>query len=207
MEQKLLNKKNLIVLAVVVLMIVAVALASMLVKREINPTLGTLEADPTATVEATQAPEVTVTPEATKAPETTEAAEATQAPEGEAEAEATLEPAKAYLVVTVGDAMYEPIPLYQSGRYTIRQGEDLVNVIEVTRDSMKMYESSCDNQDCVEQGLVSLENRADRVLQNMVICLPNQVVLELYTPEEVAQLLLSMAGYTGEETTGEATNE
>ena len=203
MEQKLLNKKNLIVLAVVVLMIVAVAVASLLVKREINPTLGTLEADPTATVEATQAPEVTVTPEATAAPE------ATQAPEGEAEAEpeATLEPAKAYLVVTVGDAMYEPIPLYQSGRYTIRQGEDLVNVIEVTTDSMKMYESSCDNQDCVEQGLVSLENRADRVLQNMVICLPNQVVLELYTPEEVAQLLLSMAGYTGEETTGEATDE
>lgn len=203
MEQKLLNKKNLIVLAVVVLMIVAVAVASLLVKREINPTLGTLEADPTATVEATQAPEVTVTPEATAAPE------ATQAPEGEAEAEpeATLEPAKAYLVVTVGDAMYEPIPLYQSGRYTIRQGEDLVNVIEVTTDSMKMYESSCDNQDCVEQGLVSLENRKDRVLQNMVICLPNQVVLELYTPEEVAQLLLSMAGYTGEETTGEATDE
>lgn len=189
MEQKLLNKKNLIVLAVVVLMIVAVAVASLLVKREINPTLGTLEADPTATVEATQAPEVTVTPEATAVPE------------------ATLEPAKAYLVVTVGDAMYEPIPLYQSGRYTIRQGEDLVNVIEVTTDSMKMYESSCDNQDCVEQGLVSLENRADRVLQNMVICLPNQVVLELYTPEEVAQLLLSMAGYTGEETTGEATDE
>ena len=35
---------------------------------------------------------------------------------------------------------------------------------------------------------------------NMVICLPNEVVLQLYTPEELTALLLEMAGYTGEET-------
>ena len=69
----------------------------------------------------------------------------------------------------------------------------------MTADSICMHSSSCDNQDCVEQGVVSLENRSKRVLQNMVICLPNQVTLELYTAEEITQLLLSMAGYTGEE--------
>ena len=125
--------------------------------------------------------------------------ETTAAPAAEASPEATLEPAKAFLVVQVAGAMYEPIPLYEAGRYTIRRG-DLVNVIEVTTDSIKMHESSCDNQDCVEQGTVTLENKSKRVLQNMIICLPNEVVLELYTPEEIAQLLLSLAGYTGEET-------
>lgn len=191
MEQKRIDKKNLIVLAGVVLLIAVVALVAGLQKRELNPTLGTLEADPTATPVVTQAPaEATAVPDVTAAPENT-AAEATP--------ETTLEPAKAFLVVTVAGAMYEPIPLYQEGRYTIRR-EDLVNVIEVTTDSIKMHESSCDNQDCVEQGVVSLDNRSKRVLQNMIICLPNEVVLELYTPEEVAQLLLSMVGYTGEET-------
>ena len=176
MEKKRLDKKNLIVLAALIALIALVALVASLLKPTINPTLGTLDADPTAVPAATQAP----AEENTAAPETTR------------------EPAKAYLVVTVAGQMYEPIPLYEEGRYTITRG-DYVNVIEVTPDSIRMRESSCDNQDCVEQGIVSLENKDTRVLQNMVICLPNDVVLELYTPEEIAAMLLEMAGYTGEE--------
>ena len=181
MEQKRLDKRNLIVLAGVVLLIALVAVIAAMQKRELNPTLGTLVADATAAPVVTQAPvEPTAAPDATENPAVAEATP-----------ETTLEPAKAYRV-------YEPIPLYQEERYSIRRG-DMVNVIEVTPDSIRMHESSCDNQDCVEQGVVSLDNRQKRVLQNMIICLPNEVVLELYTPEEVAQLLLSMVGYTGEE--------
>lgn len=196
MEQKRLNKRNLLVVAVVILLIAVAAIIGATQKKELNPTLGTLEADATAT------PVVTATPsaeaEATALPEATAAAEAAADPAATADPEATIEPAKAFLVVTVAGAMYEPIPLYQEGRYTIRRGE-LVNTIEVTTDSIKMHESSCDNQDCVEQGVVSLDNRAKRVLQNMIICLPNEVILELYSPDELAALLLEMAGYTGEE--------
>ena len=108
------------------------------------------------------------------------------------------EDASAWLVITVAGEMYEPIKLEEDGRYTITRG-DKVNVIEVTPDSVVMHSSTCDNQDCVLQGVVSLQNRADRVLQNMILCMPNEVVLELYTEEEVAGLLLSMADYTGEE--------
>ncbi len=104
----------------------------------------------------------------------------------------------AYLVVTVAGQMYEPIKLTEEGKYSITRGE-MVNEVAVTADSVTMHASTCDNQDCVLQGTVSLENRADRVLQNMIICLPNEVVLELYTEEEVTALLLSMVGYTGEE--------
>ena len=174
MEQKHFDKKNLIVIVALVALIVLVAVVAGMLKPEIAPTLGTLAADPTA------APAMTETP-----------AEA-------GNSEAVREPAKAFLVVQVAGQMYEPIPLYEEGRYTVTRG-DYVNTIEVTPDSVRMYESSCDNQDCVEQGVVSLDNKDQRVLQNMIICLPNEVVLELYTPEELTALLLEMAGYTGEE--------
>ena len=193
--QKRFDKKNLIVIAALVLLVAAVALVAMLLKPELNPTLGTLEADPTATPVVTEAPSATEAPAADAA--------ATEAPAAETTANEGLDSlnAEAYLVVSVAGMMYEPIPLVEEGRYSIRRG-DLVNVIEVTPTSIKMHESSCDNQDCVEQGTVSLENYKQRVLQNMIICLPNEVVLELYTTEELAQLMLSMLDYTGE-----ATNE
>lgn len=196
MEQKRLDKRNLLVLGAVIVLIVIVAVIAATQKRELNPTLGPLEADATAAPVVTEA--ATAVPETTAAPEATEATESTAAPASTEEPAAAKEPAQAYLVVSVAGAMYEPIPLYEEGRYTVKRG-DLVNTIEVTPDSIKMHASSCDNQDCVEQGVVSLENRSKRVLQNMIICLPNEVVLELYTPEEIAALLLSMAGYTGEE--------
>lgn len=196
MEQKRLDKRNLLVLGAVIVLIVIVAVIAATQKRELNPTLGPLEADATAAPVVTEA--ASAVPVTTAAPEATEAPESTEAPASTEEPAAAKEPAQAYLVVSVAGAMYEPIPLYEEGRYTVKRG-DLVNTIEVTPDSIKMHASSCDNQDCVEQGVVSLENRSKRVLQNMIICLPNEVVLELYTPEEIAALLLSMAGYTGEE--------
>lgn len=102
-------------------------------------------------------------------------------------AEETTHP-RAYLVVTVADAVYEPIPLTEPGRYTVTRGEH-INVIEVTEDSVCMAESTCDNQDCIYQGTVTLENKDERVLQHMILCLPNEVILELYTYEELQQLM------------------
>ena len=187
MEKKPSISKNLLVIVLLILLIAVVAVVAATQKREMNPTLGPLSAD------ATQVPVETENPAETGLPAQSERPASTEAPASEA----AVEPAKAYLLVTVAGAMYEPIPLYEEGRYTVTRG-DLVNVIEVTPESVRMYESSCDNQDCVEQGIVSLENRSDRVLQNMIICLPNEVVLELYTKDEVAQLLLSMLENAGE---------
>ena len=182
MEKKSAISRNLLVMILVIVLIAVVGIVAATQQRELNPTLGALEADPTA------APVVTDAPADTNGPESTQP------------------PATAYLVVTVAGAMYEPIPLYEEARYSIRRGE-MVNVIEVTGDSVRMHESTCDNQDCVEQGTVSLENRSGRVLQNMIICLPNEVVLELYTPEEMAALLLSMIENAGGAATEGGNNE
>lgn len=176
MEQKRFDKKNLIVILALAALIALVAVAAMVIKPKIDPTLGQLDADPTAVPAVTDVP----------------------ADNG---AEAAAQPVQAYLVVTVAGAMYEPIPLYEEARYTVTRG-DMVNTIAVTPTSVRMHESTCDNQDCVMQGEVTLENRHDRVLQNMVLCLPNEVILALYTPDELLEMLMDMA-----EDAGEAANE
>ena len=97
-------------------------------------------------------------------------------------------PVEAYLVMSVRGAIYEPLPLAGEGSFTIKQDENTTNTIHVTPHSVWMEHSTCDNQDCVDQGTVSLENMNDRVLYNMIICLPNEVVLELHTPETLAEV-------------------
>ena len=146
MEQKRFDKKNLIVLVAVVVLIVLAAVIAMAQRKPLE-----------------QASEDT----------------------------------RAFLVVEVAGTLYEPIELTEEGRYTITRGE-MVNEIAVTKDSVTMHASTCDNQDCVLQGTVSLANRNDRVLQNMILCLPHEVILSLYTEEELAALLLDMAGYAEE---------
>jgi hypothetical protein len=55
-----------------------------------------------------------------------------------------------------------------------------------------MESSNCDNQNCVQQGEVTLDNREERLLFNMVICLPHELQLELLTRAEAEARLLEM---------------
>ena len=88
---------------------------------------------------------------------------------------------------------YQPLPLTGEGEFSITQGESgMVNVVHVTPDSIWMADSTCDNHDCVEQGTVTLATMNDRVLGNMIICLPHQVTLELYTAGEMDALIASL---------------
>ena len=86
------------------------------------------------------------------------------------------------------------------GWIPLSTGEDLVvsisdendpsikNVLRITQNGFKMESSTCDNQDCVDQGEVTLENMSERVLMNMVICLPHQLSVELYSIEQLVQM-------------------
>lgn len=101
--------------------------------------------------------------------------------------EPTLAAPKAYLVVTVGNTRYNPLPIYKETEYRLHQAGGKDNVFHVTPDSVYMKTATCDNQSCIHQGTVTFDNTATRVLGNMIICLPNQVVLELLTPEEAEE--------------------
>lgn len=91
---------------------------------------------------------------------------------------------QAYLRIQVKDQVWEAIPLTDGGEYVIEQPDGKTNVVHTTAIGAVMHSSTCDNQSCVQQGEVTLENRDMRVLANMVICLPNEVILEVLTPAE-----------------------
>ena len=96
-----------------------------------------------------------------------------------------------------GTSELVPLPTAGSVTYPIRQtladGTAAENILLLTPEGFCMGSATCANQDCVHQGQVTLDNRDIRLLQNSVICLPNQVMAELYTAGEIAQMELSEA--------------
>ena len=104
------------------------------------------------------------------------------------------DPSIAYVLVRMPDPV-GLLPLPTEGEYTrtIRQimpdGSEAINVLHLTPNGVWMEEANCEGQDCVGEGEVTLENREERVLWNMIICLPHQLALELITREEALSLL------------------
>lgn len=104
------------------------------------------------------------------------------------------DPSVAYVLVRLPDSS-GLLPLPTEGEYTktIRQtmpdGTEAVNTLHLTPEGFWMEEANCKGQDCVEEGMVTLENREVRVLWNMVICLPHQLAAELLTREEAIRML------------------
>lgn len=101
-------------------------------------------------------------------------------------------PAESYLIVNTNSSAYSPIPLTEDNSFRITQQDGSENVIHIGKNSFYMESSNCDNQNCVEQGEVTLENREKRLLFNMVICLPHNLSLELMTREEAEAWLTDM---------------
>ena len=108
----------------------------------------------------------------------------------------------AVYVMVMTDTQFGWLPLPDTEEkaysYPLRQlkedGTVVYNIIRVTKDGFWVEEASCDNQDCVHQGTVTLENRATRVLGSMVICLPNHLTLTLMTWEEIEEMMSQQAG-------------
>lgn len=106
-------------------------------------------------------------------------------------------PAESYLLVTTNNNTYSPIPLNEENAFRLTQADGSENVVHIGKNSFYMESSNCDNQNCVDEGEVTLDNRDSRILFNMVICLPHQLSLELLTPAEAEERLLEL--YAGQE--------
>ena len=104
------------------------------------------------------------------------------------------DPSIAYVLVRMPDPI-GLLPLPVEGEYTrtIRQtmadGSEAINVLHLTPSGFWMEDANCEGHDCINEGEVTLENREERVLWNMVICLPHQLSLELITREEALQMI------------------
>lgn len=175
----------------VVLGVLAVVVLLLAVPQKNRPAKVDEDA-PKLPVVTTEVPTATDAPVATAVPEETDSPAVTgEAAQSEPTATVDLTKVEAFLIVTVGNTTYEPLPLTEDAYYGLSH-DGCYNIIHVTENSVSMYESNCDNQDCVEQGEVTLENMETRILGNMIICLPNQVSLQLCTRAELTEWLSSM---------------
>ena len=145
-----------------------------------------LDATPEASAEPTESPKAT--PDPTAVPEETAPAEATAEPT-EAPQSANMmgpmpvpqtEEVKGHVIITVGGRQYgDPIPMDRDKIITIRQENGEINKIRITPDSVDMEYSTCENQDCIGEGTITLDNYNERILGTWIICLPNQVTIEM----------------------------
>ena len=104
------------------------------------------------------------------------------------------DPSIAYVLIRMPNPIgLLPLPLEGEYSKTIRtklaDGSEFVNVLHLTPNGFRMEDANCEGHDCVNQGEVTLENREDRILWNMIICLPHQLSAELITREEALQML------------------
>ena len=193
--KKLLRNKNFLIIAAAAVLIAAVLIASLQIKPSINAPLVEGDTDNVSVTLSTQSPETAPTPVPEKnaqEPTLEEAASPTEA-----------KPAGGYVIVTAGnESRIYSMPTEGEYSFSVvlqqENGEETENVVHISSEGVYMEKSTCENQDCVNQGLVTLENRDARVLYNMIVCLPNQVMLELYTYDEIMEMLGQSGNQTAE---------
>ena len=78
-----------------------------------------------------------------------------------------------------GGEPYSHVPLSEDKTIRVDQGDGRINVIEIKSGGVQMAYSTCHNQDCVHEGIVTDESRKHRALGDWIVCLPNAVSIEL----------------------------
>ncbi len=170
------------------LIIVGVLLAAALLLHALSALLP----DPSLenkTADVTLAPDAIEYIEPTSAPES----EPTQEPQKETAAPKMAGPmprpqtekVRGYVVLTVAGRQYgDPIAMDRDKIITLKQEDGKINKVHITPEKVYMESSTCENQDCVMQGEITIDNYKTRVLSTYVICLPNDVSIEFIPAEE-----------------------
>ena len=200
----MLKKKDLLIIAVVLLAAVALFAGSKLLPKtdlstktaDVTLAPDAIEyLDETPAPDATDAPEAAQTPEATAEPAATEEPVATEAPEAtDAPQSANMvgpmmpkqtEKVRGHVVITVAGRQYgDPIPMDRDKIITVKQENGAINRIHITPEYVEMESSTCENQDCIGEGEVNVNTYKDRILSTYIICLPNQVTIEMVPADE-----------------------
>ena len=180
------RKDALIIAAVLVVAGLLLLVSRLMPKTNIAEKVAdvTLAPDAVEYVEPTAAP----TADATDAP----TAEPTDAPTEAPKQAAMVGPmppprtqeVRGHVVITVGNRQYgDPIPMDREKIITVKQENGQINKVHITPDGAWMEYSTCDNQDCVGQGHITMDNYKTRILSTFVICLPNNVTVEMVPVE------------------------
>ena len=78
-----------------------------------------------------------------------------------------------------GGEPYQQVPLGEDTTIRVDQGDGRINVIEIKDGGVKMAYSTCINQDCVHEGVVTDDSRKHRSQGDWIVCLPNTVSIQL----------------------------
>ena len=188
----MLKKKDLLLIAVVLLAAVALFAGSKLLpKTDLSTKTAdvTLAPDAIEYLDETPAPDATDAPEAAQTPEATAEPAATEAPQsanmvGPMMPKQT-EKVRGHVVITVAGRQYgDPIPMDRDKIITVKQENGAINRIHITPEYVEMESSTCENQDCIGEGEVNVNTYKDRILSTYIICLPNQVTIEMVPADE-----------------------
>ena len=196
------RKDMLLIAAVLVLAAAMLGVSKLMPKTDIStktadatlaPDAIEYVATPEPTAEPAAAPTTEPTAESTQAPTTGLTEAPTAAPTDEPKQEAAMvgpmppkkaEVVRGHVILTVGGRQYgDPIPMDRDKIITLRQDDGKINKVHITPEKVYMESSTCDNQDCVQQGEVHVDTYMDRILGTYVICLPNNVSIEMVPAE------------------------
>ena len=178
-----------LIAAIVVIAVILILVAQWSQNNKNGPTQEEISQQIAALATATPAPAATPEPDeavietASPVPESMEASspEPTAQPTEEAQTD-TQELAEAYLFIIVNNRVQGIYALGEEGDVTVDQGDGVVNVIHMTENGFYMASSTCDNQLCVGQGEVTVDNYQRRILGTSILCLPHNLDLELVVP-------------------------
>ena len=162
-RQKPKGLSNLIIILVLALIGIGLLVASRFIQSP-NANLTQTEIDNTIKALATESPVPADT-------------ETTAMPERQPD-----ETAPGYLFIILEGRVWGIEALGEEREVTVDQGSGVVNVIHLQKDGFFMESSTCDNQLCVGEGTVTLDNWQQRILGPCVYCLPHNLQLELVVP-------------------------
>lgn len=86
--------------------------------------------------------------------------------------------------IYAGGRLFAAATLDETQDVEVAQESGEVNIVHIENGVVTMAYSSCKNQLCLHQGELSADNWTQRALGRMIICLPNQVLVELALSEE-----------------------
>ena len=79
----------------------------------------------------------------------------------------------------VGESLYREVSLAEDQEIQIQQADGSWNLLVIQQGQAYMKEASCPNQDCVQQSPLIPGETQLRPLGRWIVCLPNQVSVEL----------------------------
>ena len=192
------KRKDILIIAVVVVVAaLMLGVSKLMPKTDLSNKTADVTLAPDAIEYLDATPEVTAAPTEAPTAASEATAEPTEAPTAEPEKAEVAGPVMAgpmppkqaaevrgHVLLTIGNRQYgDPIPMDRDKIITLKQEDGKINKVHITPEKVYMESSTCDNQDCVQQGEIHVDTYQDRILGTYVICLPNNVTIEMVPAE------------------------